>query len=261
MRIFDINAWLGHYPWRPLRHNTAPTLLQLMDKVGIGQAVVSSIEAVFFTNPQTANEQLYREALPYAERLLPFATINPTYAGWEHDLAVCHEQWHMGGLRAFPVHHGYALGDKACSALLAAAHERKLPVAFCARLVDRRQHHWLDSTADLDQTLLASTIASHPDNQFMVLNSLAPAGTWEALAGQQVLFDISRMTALDIALTPTSYNIPSLIRMLGIKQIAFGSGIPFSVPDAALVKLNILKLDEPARSAIAGDNAAHMLGL
>ncbi|MHB1354878.1 MAG: amidohydrolase family protein [Anaerolineae bacterium] len=261
IKIIDINAWLGHYHWRQLRHNDAASLVALMDKVGIDNAVVSSIEAIYYNNPQPGNEQLYADVLRYPERLIPFATINPTYADWERDLAVCHEEWGMRGLRAFPVHHGYTLNDTSCRALLAAAAERHLPVAFAARLVDRRQHHWLDTTTDLDQTLLASTIVSHPNNRFMILNSLAPANTWAACADSQVLFDIARMTTLDIALSPKSFNIPSLGEAVGMRHLAFGSGIPFSVPQVALLKMSSLRTDEATKTAIGATNAARMLGI
>ncbi|MHB9032793.1 MAG: amidohydrolase family protein [Anaerolineae bacterium] len=259
MNIIDINAWLGNYPWRSLTNNKASELVNHMDQVGIGQAVVSSIEAVFYNNPQPGNAQLYQDSLEFRDRLIPFATINPTYAGWEHDLAVCHADWHMQGLRAFPVHHGYALGDKTCEALLAAAAERSLPVVFCVRLADRRQHHWLDSTTDLDPALLAKTLAAHPANHFMVLNSLSPAETWHVLAGRQVLFDISRMTALNISLAPTSFTISAHINSLDAAQLAFGTGMPFSVPQVALLKLQVLRTDDEARTAIAAGNAARML--
>jgi uncharacterized protein len=259
--IIDINAWLGHYPWRQLRNNDARSLVALMDRVGINKAIVSSIDAIYYNNPQSGNEQLYAETGPYLDRLIPFGTINPTYAGWEHDLIVCHEDWGMRGLRAFPVHHGYALNDKACRALLAAAAERHLPVAFAVRLVDRRQHHWLDPTNDLDQTALAGMIADHPNNRFMVLNSLAPANTWATLVDSQVLFDIARMTTLDIALSPKSFSIPALCQEIGMQHLAFGSGIPFSVPEVALLKMRTLRADEVTRVAICATNTARMLGI
>jgi uncharacterized protein len=261
MTLIDINAWLGNYPWRQLRHNDAPSLVALMDQVGIDMAVVSSIDAIFHSNPQPANERLAAETRDYPSRLIPFGTINPTYAGWERDLDACHVKWGMRGLRAFPAHHGYSLNDKACQALLAAAGEYRLPVAFAARLVDRRQHHWLDPTTDLDQAMLASTVASHPGNQFMILNPLAPADTWAGLVDSRVLFDIARMTTLDIALSPKSFSVPSLCEAIGASHLAFGSGMPFSVAQAALLKMSILRVEKATKTAIGSSNAACMLGL
>src|SRR2546423_12597361 len=46
--IIDVNASLGHYAFRALRHNTAATLLELMDRNGIVKAVVSSLPALFY---------------------------------------------------------------------------------------------------------------------------------------------------------------------------------------------------------------------
>ena len=40
--MIDINAYLGHFAFRPLRYNTADELLRLMDRKGIERAAVSS---------------------------------------------------------------------------------------------------------------------------------------------------------------------------------------------------------------------------
>ncbi|MCA9133557.1 MAG: hypothetical protein KDA45_10400 [Planctomycetales bacterium] len=47
--IIDVNAFLGHYPFRSLRGNTAESMLQTMDGNGIDYALVSSLHAVFRT--------------------------------------------------------------------------------------------------------------------------------------------------------------------------------------------------------------------
>ena len=44
--IVDVNAYLGHFAFRRLRHNTAPALLKLMDAKQIDQAWVSSAAAI-----------------------------------------------------------------------------------------------------------------------------------------------------------------------------------------------------------------------
>jgi len=38
--IIDVNASLGHYPFRKLRFNTADRMIGLMDRNGIQKAVV-----------------------------------------------------------------------------------------------------------------------------------------------------------------------------------------------------------------------------
>ncbi len=88
--IIDLHAHLGHYPFRRLRHHTAPGLLGLMDRSGIDKAVVSSLNAVFYRNVHEGNRDL-RAATgrvatgqavtgQTADRLIPLATVNPRYA-------------------------------------------------------------------------------------------------------------------------------------------------------------------------------------
>ena len=257
--IIDINCWLGHYPYRRLRHNTAAELVRLMDANGIDKAIVSSINAVFYKNAQSGNEELAEQVSGHRHRLIPFATINPTYAGWTRDLIMCQEEMGMVGLRAFPQYHGYALGDRVCSNLLDEAAERGLPVAFAQRLVDRRQHHWLDGAVDLDLTELAGLIAAHADNRFMVINSLGRAETWSCVADRHLIIGISRPTSLPISLSPPTASIPALIDALGPARLAFGTGMPFKIPEAALLKLQVLRASEAVLRPLCWENADRML--
>ena len=149
MTLIDINAYLGHWPFRRLRDSTAAELIALMDRKGISKAVVSSLDAIFYRNCQAGNEQLAAEVAPYPERLLAFATVNPTYAAWEEDVSQCQEAWGMKGIRMFPAYHGYTLHDASCDRLMALARERNLPVALPLRMEDRRQQHWMDTAEDV----------------------------------------------------------------------------------------------------------------
>ena len=136
--LIDTNAYLGHWPFRQLRHNTAPKLLKLMDKKGIDQAWASSISGVWYKNPQTANEELARETRRHRDRLVPFAVINPKYVDWEHDLQTCADAHGFRGLRLYPHYHDYSLADACCDELVTAAAERGLVVSIPIRQTDSR---------------------------------------------------------------------------------------------------------------------------
>ena len=105
MKLIDANAWLGHYPFRAVPDHTPDGLLRLMDRHGIEQAVVSSLHSVFYSDPHSGNEELARWVGPHRDRLIPCATLNPEYPGWERDLKQCCDEWNMRGLRLFPSHH------------------------------------------------------------------------------------------------------------------------------------------------------------
>ena len=48
--MIDVNAYLGPFAFRRLRHNTAASLLALMDCKKIDKAVVSSAAAITYRN-------------------------------------------------------------------------------------------------------------------------------------------------------------------------------------------------------------------
>ena len=59
--IVDVNAYLGHFAFRRLRHNTGASLLALMDAKRIDKAVVSSAGAITYRNAQAGNEEVAEE--------------------------------------------------------------------------------------------------------------------------------------------------------------------------------------------------------
>ena len=95
--IIDVNAWVGHWPFRRLRHNTVPGLLRLMDRSGIDRAVVASIHGVFYRNVHPANEELARQVLRHRDRLIPFATLNPAYRDGRRTCAGARKTWSCAG--------------------------------------------------------------------------------------------------------------------------------------------------------------------
>jgi len=260
MTVIDINAFLGHWPFRRLRDNTAAELVALMDRKGISLAIVSSLDAILYRNCQAGNEDLAREVEPYRERLIPFATVNPTYAAWEEDVTQCQEIWRMKGLRIFPAYHGYTLRDRACDRLMAVARERGLPVALPLRMEDRRQQHWMDTAEDISPRDVGELVGRFPDVKLMVLNGIGDPVDWATFQDAPVLIDISRLSHLRLRPSPHDVSIPALIDRLGAGKLAFGSGIPISYPDPALLKVDILDAEEEVKEQLRWRNAAQMLG-
>ena len=80
--IIDVNAYLGPFAFRSLRHNTAAGLLALMDRAGIGRAVVSSAAAITYRNPQPGNEEVAAQIRSHQNRSRdsPFSILH-TRAG------------------------------------------------------------------------------------------------------------------------------------------------------------------------------------
>ena len=255
--IIDINAHLGHYPFRQLRHNTTDGLLALMDASGIDKAVVSSLNSVFYRDAHTGNEELAEAAENANGRFIPLATINPKYAGWERDLDQAVSEWQMKGIRLVPQYHDYQLTDEHGQAILTAAVERQIPVAIPQRLEDRRQRHHFDAATDLSLDGVLRAVQSHSELKLIFLNwlSISEDTLKEAGLCDRILIDLTRIPILLVK------TLPTLIVSVGIQAIAFGTHIPLNYPGPPLVKLEIMEVTEEDRERIAWRNAVEFLGL
>jgi predicted TIM-barrel fold metal-dependent hydrolase len=256
--IIDINACLGHYPFRRLRFNTAATMLELMDRNGIDRAVVSSLNALFYRDAHQGNEELWEETKAHGARFVPIAMVNPKYVAWERDLAESIERWKMKAVTLAPEHHGYALSDEHGRAALARIAQYGVPVMLMQRYEDRRQRHHWDRAEDLQANALLEAARAHPGLKFLLVNWLGLDGAKLVQAG------LKGRCLIDIARTQIVYrkDVPRLIESLGVEAMAFGSHMPFEYVGPSLVKLaNVEKLQPAEYEAIAWRNAAKFLGL
>jgi len=100
--LLDINAYVGHWPFKQLKYNSCKTMLERMNTFGVDVSVISNLNGVFYKNTQSANEELHEEIRSdrrFGNRFIPFAVINPIYAGWRDDLEICVNEMGMKGLR------------------------------------------------------------------------------------------------------------------------------------------------------------------
>ena len=252
--LIDVNTYIGHWPFRQLRHNTVRALVRRMDQHGIDRAVVASLHGMFYKNVQPANEELAGETRRYLDRLIPFATLNPTYPGWEEDLRRCAEDLGLCGIRLYPQYHGYPLNDPVGLELIDAATERGWAIQVPMRVVDRRQRHRWDLAEDLPVAAFEEIFSLRPQTRWMILNGVGLDGK-RLPAEARFLVEISRMTSV------LQGTIPTLLETAGPEHVAFGTGMPFKVPEPALLKLDILDEPGPVKERIAWRNAAEMLGL
>ena len=256
--IIDINACLGHYPFRQLRCTTAVTMIELMDRNGIDRAVVSSLHAVFYRDAHRGNEELHEATRAHGSRFIPVATVNPKYVGWDRDLAQAMEKWRWKAVTLVPEHHRHSLVDEQGRAALARIAEYGVPVMLMQRFEDRRQRHHWDRAEDLQVRTLFDVAAAHPTLKFLLVNWLGLDGARMAAAGMK------GRCLIDFARTQFVYRKDALriIETLGVESLAFGSHMPFDYVGPSLVKLANLEQVRPADyEAIAWRNASKFLGL
>ena len=257
--IVDVNAYLGHFAFRQLRHNTAASLLALMDSKRINKAVVSSASAITYRNAQAGNEEVAEEVRAHSDRLIPFAVINPSYAGWQDDLKICHEEFSMAGLRLYPKWHNYQLSSACCRELVNAANERGMVISIPIRAEDNRQRSWLLNVPDVPLDEVVELVKAHPKARFILLNGIGytrcPLGRKDNGLPSNYAIGLSRLSAL------LANELGQLITNLGAERVMFGTGMPFKYPDPALVKLEVLDASEADKENIRSKNAMTWLQL
>jgi len=253
--IIDVNAYIGHWPFRQLRHNTASGLLRLMDGNGIDKAMVSSINAVFYRNCHAGNEELYQSAKNHRDRFITFATLNPKYAGWKDDLKQCREEYEMSGIRMLPQYHDYKLSDDEAIEMINMVTGMKMVISLPIRMEDRRQRHWLDKVSDLQLSEIESAMKPCREARFIILNGrgFESMAKNEDLRESNFLIEISRLGVV------LQGEIPRLIEICGSSKLAFGTGIPFNYPAPSLLKMQMLDSDDNAKDDMFYRNALQIL--
>jgi uncharacterized protein len=256
--LIDTNAYLGPYAFRQLRHNTPDGLLRLMDSRGIDRALVSSAAAITYRNAQSGNEELAAAVRAHRDRLIPLAVLNPSYAGWQDDLKICHAEFGMQGLRLYPKWHNYELAQRCCLELVHAATALGMVISIPVRAEDSRQRSWLVNVPDVPLAEIAGLVKACPRARFILLNgagyAASPLGQKAGGLPANYLIEISRLSAL------LANEIGQLVSHLGADRLVFGTGMPFTYPDPALLKLDVLDAPAEVKEQIRWKNAAAWLG-
>ena len=275
MRI-DIHAYAGHWPFRKLPGNTCEALLQRMNRYGVDLSVVGNIHGIFYKNTQAANEELAEWVRPHGARLLPFAVINPSYAGWRYDLDASRKKLGMKGVRLYPQYHDYKPGDAVCIECVRAASDLGMPVAFSLRLIDDRQRSWLDIDKELSLEEIAAVAEAVPRARIIVLHAMISTRPFnrqaaddekkqqqlaEVLRKSNVLFDTIYASGCGVT-GPNAYDLRAAIERYGPDKFAFGTASPFREYVSPFLRIEVAKeADAATKEMMWSGNARRFLQL
>lgn len=277
--LLDINAYVGHWPFKQLKYNTCGMLLDRMSKFGVDVSVISNINGIFYKNTQSANEELYDEIKSenrFHDRFIPFAVINPIYAGWRDDLEICISSMDMKGIRLFPKYHDYDLTEPSLIELVKRVRDRGLPVALDIRMVDSRQRSWMDIPIfDYNATVKSDIILKEwalsnilplirkvPDAKYIIVNLANSVKLNDEEMGlikkTDLLFDTSGRTI-------RGDNVLSeLLKRFGKEKFAFGTHSPildYLTGRLRIESMNEAEADEPTKEMLRSGNAKRILGI
>lgn len=246
--MFDVNAKIGHWPYRPLP-GTVDYLLRAMDAHGIERAALSSLNAVFYFNPADGNREVMDALRGHRDRFALLAVMRPGRTGWEDDLARAIEQGGARGIVLYPNYHGYTLAGTALTPLVEAATAAGLPVCVQMGLEDPRRQFEREIVADVPCENLGPFAKAHPQARVVAFGlkngqpQRVSLGDWP----DNLWMDISNYEAVDILRETVEWLPPS--------KLLFGTNMPLFNPLANVLKLQYADIPEDARQAIAHANA------
>ncbi|CAN5291092.1 hypothetical protein BH23BAC1_BH23BAC1_43370 [soil metagenome] len=258
--LIDINAYVGHWPFKQLRYNSCKSLLERMEQFGMQVSLISNLHGIFYKNTQSANEELNDEInsnRDFANRFIPFGVINPIYAGWKEDLEICFEKFGMKGIRLYPLYHDYEIDDPSHIELVKMARDRGMMIAYSLRMVDSRQRSWMDIQKEWELKDVLPILREVPDAKYMILNIANSMKLKEEelslLKNAEVLMDIS---GREIS------NLGELLTLYGKEKFAFGTHTPILDYGTSLIRIESLReteASEETKELIRSGNAAKIL--
>jgi hypothetical protein len=272
--LLDINAYVGHWPFKQLQYNSCAKLLERMNKYSVDVSVISNLNGIFYKNTQPANQELYEELQSdkrYNGRFIPFAIINPIYAGWREDLEICITKMGMKGVRVFPQYHDYEITDPSFVELVRLTRDKGVPIALDIRMVDSRQRSWMDipvfdpgERSDIifkewQLRNVVPIIKAVPDAKYIIVNVANGLSLNDEELGlirqADVLFDTSGRSLSDL---------PGLIKRFGREKFAFGSHSPildYLSGRLRIEYMNDAEADEATKELLRSGNAKRLIGL
>ena len=260
--LIDINAHVGHWPFKKVKYNTCKSLVERMDKYGVDLAVVSNLNGIFYKDTQEANKELIEELnlnKKLSKRFIPFAVLNPIYGGWKNDLDVCVTKFGMKGVCLYPLYHDYEITDSSCIDLVKNARDRGLIVVFTHRIVDSRQRSWMDISKEWTMRDIMPIIREVPDARYLIVNAA------NSMSVEQADNELIKNTDLLIDTSGRALSNPGdLIRRYGKDKFAFGTHSPILDYLTGLLRIESLKpeeADEADKEMIRSGNAKRMLGI
>ena len=248
----DVHVNLSRWPFRRLRGDATPELVDFLRERGVTEAWAGSFDGLLHRDVTAVNARLAddcrRDSL-----LRPFGTVDPALPDWEEDLRRCHEDHRMPGLRLHPAWHGYGLDDPRFVQLLTRATERRLIVQVALRMEDERTRHPRLNVPEVDPAPLLDALRAVPRAKLVLLNAqrnVKPELLDRLAAAGVAGFDLAGLEGLG--------GVESFVKRVGVERVLFGSFFPLFTWESASLKLRESGLAPDVERAIRIDNARRL---
>lgn len=223
MKIIDAHCHVGSGFEKELKPET---LISIMDKNGVGKAVICPIEQYIAVYNEDGNKYILEQVKKYAGRFIGFASVNPWFMQKSTDMLKEYIEKGLKGLKLNPKLQGYQLNSSLVKPLIKVAEEYGIPVYFHT-----------GTPVNSEPFQLRELALEFPKVNFIMGHS-GNTDFWTDAAYS--------VKGIDNIYLETSHNlgIMGLINAAGIDRVIFGSNMPRSHQTHELKKVKDLCLPE-----------------
>ncbi|HPP12551.1 MAG TPA: amidohydrolase family protein, partial [bacterium] len=243
----DLNVHWAHWPRGFWPWKTLGGLVKALKGCGITRALISSPESILYPDPVETDRILLTRIKPFPF-LTPVATLNPAVLNFQKQIA----GKDFVAFRLVPAFWDCSLKEKTVRKLLTLIQERKRLLLIQMRLEDERSQFYPLQVPAPKITDLLALAKNFPSVKMVVLNVYFDEAV--QLARQPNVW-------VDLSFLERFQTLKSLLTVLPVEKVVFGSHAPFLYPEAALAKVMCARIPERVKGAILFRNSQRWLSI
>jgi Amidohydrolase len=252
--IYDANAFIGKWPYWPVRSSSPAQVIGELVNWRIDRAVICSTRSVF-VHWEDGNVEAAAAVREHPSQLTKFAclgtlefshALQPRAYGFADYVARG-----FRGVRLYPQHHSYhPLYEPFVDSILEDAASRAWPVLLPLRII----MNW--GLPCLDLSVMEALVMRHAHVNWI----LSGINYFHELQLAISLMRRFPSVHMETSCVMGYAAITKIVQQCGAQQILFGSGAPVQHGGAALTKILHSALSTSDREAILGGNLQRLLG-
>jgi len=250
--LIDVNVSLGPWPFWKFQEDSPEKLSKHLKSEEISLALVSSLETVFYPDPQLGNRDLFIKLKPYPN-LIPIIVSNPSLSSWKEMLEKYDNLYKIKAVKILPNYHNYSVSSSFVSDLMKELNKRKIPLIIQMRLEDERNQYPLLKVRGVRIEEIINLAKSFPNVPIITLCPYFQEAISLVKESPNIYIDISFIERLN--------TLKTLLEKVPGERVLFGSHTPFLYTRSAVMKVKTADIPEKDREAIASGNICRILGL
>lgn len=250
MKIVDVHAYFGHWPYWSLKHGSESGLLSLMDENDIAKAVVGSLKAVFY-DWEEGNDEVFALCRRHPDRLVPALALNPVYGSPLAEKVAAYRQNGHRFFQVCPLYHGYSLDNPEVLATLTEALNLEGTVVT---LPLRLTMNWAMPVLGVGAV---ATLAGACPKATIIASGVNYGELFPLLPTMKHHVNV----CLETSCLQLRGAVAKVACAVGAGRVLLGTGMPVQNPACERAKLEDSGVAVTEAALIAGGNAEALLGL